>query len=129
MKRKFIGSTVALILGTISFLAAIAQTANGNASNPLAGEIMILGALAYKSLKKRKLGIVKQSGARQTYELALIALIILLVALQNDLKSQIAIYPFQNIIIPLWALIAYAVLFFKNTMIESTLSIEETNNE
>ena len=114
MNKKFIGSTVVLVLGILSFLGAVSQIPMGiTGINPLAGLVMILGALAYKSLKKRKLGIVKQSLIRSVLEYVALALIVLLIVLQNNLMDQIANDPVPNMIIPVFVFIAYGIVYFK----------------
>ena len=114
MKTRFLGSTVTLILGILSFLGAISQIANKeSAVNPLAGIVMVLGALAYKSLKKRRLGMVTSGLLRKCFEILAMISIAALVLLQRDLKAQIETDPVPNIIIPLWIFVAYGIWFFK----------------
>jgi multisubunit Na+/H+ antiporter MnhB subunit len=79
----------------------------------LGGVVMVLGALAYKSLKKRKLQIVRSSKTRQTLEIFALLAIIALVTLQRDFKVQLTNDPVPNFVIPLWALIAYGILYLK----------------
>lgn len=114
MKLKFLGSTVALILGILSLLGAIGQIAGGNINaNPLTGLVIILGALAYKSLKKRRFGIVKSTRTRKFFEVLTLILVLGLVVLQKDFKMQLANDPVPNLIIPLWIFIAYGIFYFK----------------
>jgi hypothetical protein len=47
------------------------------------------------------------------FEIAAIAIIVLAVALQNDLKNLIATDPVPNLIIPLYAIIAYLIIVLK----------------
>lgn len=114
MKAKFLGSTVALILGALSFAGSIAQAARGDhGANPLGGTVIIIGALAYRSFKRRRLALVASTIWRQVIELLALALIVFLVVLQNDLKTRVANDPVPNVLLPLWVFIAYAALFFK----------------
>jgi hypothetical protein len=69
-----------------------------------------LGALAYRSAKKRKLGEAKASTARTVIEVALLLAICVIVLAQKNLKELIATDPFNNVLIPLWAIVAYLVL-------------------
>jgi len=122
MKRKFIGSTIAMIIGILSFLGSIAQISSGNPQpSPLAGEVMILGSLAYRSLKKRRLVLVESTKLRQLFEIIALVLIVALVVLQKDFKIQLAYHPVPNFIIPVWSLIAYGIIFFKKPSSEFTL--------
>ena len=114
MKRKFIGSTIVLILGIFLFVASIGQLAIGNSTaDPLTGEVMILGSLAYRSLKKRKLGIVKSTYYRQVFEILALILILALVILQSDFKMRLTNDPLPNFVIPVWAFVAYGIFFFR----------------
>ena len=116
MKRNFIGSTIALILGILLFVGSVGQISTGHSAHtsPLTGIVMILGSLAYKSLKKRRLGLVKSVNLRQIFEIVALVLIVAIVILQKDLKTQIASEPVQNFVIPLWSLIAYGIIFIRN---------------
>ena len=114
MKNKFYGSNITLILGILHFAGSISRIANGDtASDPLAGLCMILGSLSYKSLKKRKIGIVKNSIVRQSFESLALLAIIALVVLQRDFLTHLVIDPVPNLLIPLWIFAAYGVVFFK----------------
>jgi hypothetical protein len=106
---KHLGSTVALILGFVSFAGALGP-ATGNHAGLISGPVMILGALAYRSAKKRMLGDVRSTALRQVIEVGAIVLAVLVVVLQNDLKVRIATDPFPNFVIPLWAVVAYFIM-------------------
>lgn len=122
MKRKFLGSTIVLILGILTFLGSIAQISSGSLhASTLAGEGMIFGSLAYRSLKKRRLGLVESTKLRQFLEIIALGLIIALVVLQKDFQIQLAQDPVPNVIIPVWALIAYSVIYFKRQSSDFTL--------
>ena len=114
MKYKFIGSTIALILGIFFFVTSIGQLVMGKSEvDLLTGEVMILGSLAYRSLKKRKLGIVKSAEYRYALEILALILILALVILQRDFKTQLYNHPLPNFVIPVWAFIAYGIFFFR----------------
>ena len=74
---------------------------------------MILGSLAYKSLKKRKLGLVRSDISRQIFEIIAIVLILALTVFQTNFKLQVYTRPVTYFIIPLWATVAYVILFLK----------------
>ena len=109
--KKHIGSTIALILGFLSFAGSVANPSN--LSGLIAGPVIILGALAYRSAKKRKLGEVRNTALRKGLELLALIMIAAAILLQNDLKNLIAADPVPNLIIPLWAIIAYVVIASK----------------
>ena len=79
----------------------------------ICGLVILLCAIAYKSAKKRKLGIKKNSALRITLELAAILISLFLVFWRNDLKLAIAYDPLPTIVLPMWAFIAYAFVSFK----------------
>ena len=106
--KKHIGSTIALILGFLSFAGSV--TNPSNPSGLIAGPVIILGALAYRSAKKRKLGEVRNTALRKGLELLALTLIAAAILLQNDLKNLITTDPVPNLIIPLLAIIAYIVI-------------------
>jgi len=102
--RSNIGSTVALILGALYLVAGLAQKNAGLVGGP----IIILGALAYRSAKYRK---SHSSGQwwRIVAEIAAMLVIAFLWLAQSNLKSAIATDPVPNLIIPLWAVVAYGI--------------------
>jgi hypothetical protein len=109
--KKHIGSTIALILGFLSFAGSVANPANPGGL--IAGPVIILGALAYRSAKKRKLGEVHNTAMRKGLEISALIIIAAAILLQNDLKTLIATDPVPNLVIPLWAIIAYVVIASK----------------
>ena len=107
--RKHLGSTVALVIGITGFLGALARPSGWL----VAGPIIILGALAYRSCKKRKLGEVENSLLRKALETTAIIAIILATILPTNLKDLIATDPVPTLVIPLYAIVAYAFVALK----------------
>jgi len=107
--KKYLGSTIALAVGAISVAAGLVKPS----STLTAGIIIILGALAYRSAKKRKLVEVKTSLIRKSLEVFAIVIIVGLILLQRNAAYYIKTDPVPNLIIPLWAIIAYVVIAFK----------------
>jgi hypothetical protein len=95
------GSTLAMALGAIYFAA--------NFVPPRAGLVTVLGALAYRSAKKRRLGETEDSFGRQIVEAVLIVPALASVVFQRDLKQAIATDPIATLVIPLWCVLAYAI--------------------
>jgi hypothetical protein len=107
---RHLGSSLALVFGCLAAIAGIAQVGNGvQSGSAVGGAVMVIGALAYRSAKKRRLGEVNSTLIRRTVEYALLLSLILIVLLQNNLKYLIASDPVNNAVIPLWAVIAYTV--------------------
>ena len=105
--KKHIGSTIFLVIGIAALIGGLTNPAS---SLFIAGPIIILGALAIRSAKNRKLGTVKNSVLRKVLELSGIVAIILSIALQNNLKYLIITDPVPNLLIPFLAVVAYAVM-------------------
>jgi hypothetical protein len=82
--RQRIGSTVALLLGALAFIGAATRIGNGDPIAPgvlKAGLVLILGALVYRSVKRRRLGEVESTSARRVWEVIAIVLMFLSVLL------------------------------------------------
>jgi hypothetical protein len=81
---KHLGSTVALLLGSLVFLGAASRIGNGDPAAPgalKAGLVLILGALIYRSAKRRRRGEVASTPARWVLEGIAIVLMFLSVLL------------------------------------------------
>lgn len=105
--KKHIGSTIALVLGILLFISGITQPNIPPLAHAFAGLVAILGALAYRSAKKRLLSEVKTSLLRKSFEISAMAVIIILLLLQDDLINRMITRPVVYLIIPLWAIVAY----------------------
>lgn len=103
--KKHMGSTIALIIGVLGLLSGLSQL------KPVffSGVLIILGALAYRSAKKRKLGEVRSSLTRKVVEIMAIVIGMAPVVLQNNLQHAMINDPVPNIIIPIWVLVAYII--------------------
>ncbi len=67
---RFLGSTLTLVLGAMYFLGAVGQVAQGgNSTGLVVGPMMFLGALAYRSRKRRRLGLRRTSVLRWSLEM------------------------------------------------------------
>ena len=105
--KRHIGSTIALIFGVLSVLSGLAQP---SPTSLIIGVVIILGALAYRSAKKRKLKDVKTSWLRYSLEIFAILVAMSAVLLQKNLANLIETDPASNLIIPLWVLVAYIAI-------------------
>jgi len=76
----------------------------------VSGAFMILGATAYRSTKKRRLQEVSSTLPRKFVEVALLLLVCVLVITQNNLTHQISSHPVSNLLVPLWAIVAYSAV-------------------
>jgi len=107
---EFFGSSVAIVLGVLYMLIAVntvTQKTGGSADGLIFGLVAILGALAYKSAKKRKLKLKPNSLIRIGFEIIAIALILASVLLSNFDINQIMFERPGSFLIWLWTLVAY----------------------
>lgn len=108
---KHLGSTVAIILGLIMIGAIASQP---QSSLPIAGAVTLLGALAYRSCKRRRLGEVPSTMLRRGLEIAALVAAVLVIVLQNNLRERLILDPVAHFLPILWVLVAYAVALFRN---------------
>ena len=81
----------------------------------IVGPATILGAIAYRSAKKRFLRDVGDTQVRKIWEVILIFTALAIVFLQKDIRFLIAHDPVPNLIIPIWILAAYLFARFRKT--------------
>lgn len=116
--KRFFLSTLALVLGIVMFAGGATQ---GQEGMKIGGIYMILGALAYKSAKKVRIGIVKHSTNRFVLELVAMAVIALFIWFtEKDLAVN---DPFPYLVIPTWAIIAYIIVRFKSKDVAKTTAV------
>ncbi len=63
--RRHLGSTIALAIGVLSVVSSVTKLSS---TFLIAGIVIILGALAYRSAKKRRLGEIRASSLQKTLE-------------------------------------------------------------
>lgn len=117
--RRHLGSSIAIAVGCVTVVAGLSTLAQRvNKDDPLkadtliAGIVMILGAIAYRSAKKRKLGQAKSTLTRYCLEIGSLILICVAILASNDLMYLIETDPVPNLVIPVWAILAYLVVAF-----------------
>jgi|GEM_PF-3076436 len=103
MDKRFIGSNIAIAAGVIAIIAGLASPS----SVLFSGIVILLGALAYQSAKRRKLGIKGSFG--KVAEYVILGLMLLILILQKDYWNQAYTDPIPYLIAPLLALIAYLI--------------------
>jgi hypothetical protein len=82
---------VALILGLLLSLTGVTAASRGQDPVPhtLSGVMTIAGALAYRSSKRRRLGLCDNSIERRLVEVVALAAIVALLLLHNDVLARI----------------------------------------
>lgn len=114
LNKRLIGSQIALVLGTSGMLSGLASITSGASSSGLmTGPVMILGAAAYSSRKRRLLGLKPETMARRIFEAVCLALITTMWLGDPDLANGVRNNPVSHLMIPLWALIAYPCARFR----------------
>jgi hypothetical protein len=102
LRANFRGSTLSLVVGLLMIVSGITKA---RISDILVGLVPVIGGVIYKSAKKTRLGLVGSSRIRSALEgLGIIAIIGLLGRLALRYNGST-----WTIIIPLWALVVYAV--------------------
>ena len=99
MDRRFVGSTLALILGLLLLMTA-ASRGQEAVSQILGGAGTIVGALACRSLKRRRLGLCDNSIGRRVAEGAALVSIVALVLLQGNVLVRTHREPVPHPLIP-----------------------------
>ena len=110
---KNIFNTIFIVLGVLLVISGLQPSNTDPVTSINTGLITIIGALAFKSAKLRKLKEVSDTKFRMGFELAGILVIILMIYLQNDLLHLIATDPVPNLLIPLIAVTAYFYISLK----------------
>ena len=117
MNERLIGSQLALFVGTVGILSGLAAVARGGALSDttalMTGPVMVLGAAAYSSRKRRLLGLKPETIARQVFEAVCLVLLSIMWLGHVDLENEIRKNPVSHMIIPLWALLAYLCAKFR----------------
>ena len=103
------------IWSSLAILAGIGALGSGYITP---GWSVILGALAYKSAKKRNLGVVQDTPMRRITEGAVMLLILLAIFFTD--RTVLTEDPFPNLVLPLWALVAYGVAVTKKSDTEAS---------
>jgi len=110
LKEEYFGSTLGIVAGFLIFASAVGQFQTGGSSEGItSGVAVILGALAYKSAKKRRIYVAEPSILRMGFEAVAILLVALSLLLRNDIERFIAEEP-VHLLYWLWALIPYFIM-------------------
>ncbi|HEY4507868.1 MAG TPA: hypothetical protein VJJ47_03280 [Candidatus Paceibacterota bacterium] len=108
INKKFIGSTIILVVGVFMVVGSLTNpnsTTILDDSSP--GLFIILGALAYRSAKQRKLKLVENTKWRKLLEFLATVLIVALILLGPNIPQLIQDGDITNLVIFAWAMVAY----------------------
>jgi len=108
INKKFIGSTIILAVGVLTMVGSLTNPSPMTTlGDSLPGLFMILGALAYRSAKQRKLKLVENTKKRKLLEFLALILIAALILTGPDILQLIRDGDITNLFIFVWAIIAY----------------------
>jgi ABC-type Co2+ transport system permease subunit len=116
IKMKNIGSNFTLVFGSLFLITGLSKATEGFSNLGFdminTGFIMLVGALVYKSAKKRAQAEVKNSILRRIAELISLIAAILVVILQNNFVDRIYENPIPILALA-WILIIYLIINIK----------------
>lgn len=104
------GSTLAYVLGWLFLFAAVSALTRAESSWEglyRSGVIVLMGAFAYRSKKKRIHGLIGNDTIRIGVELIMVVAITIQVLVLPDVKTQLVEDPFRNFVIPVWSVVPY----------------------
>ena len=106
-KHRMIGSTAALVVGVLGFLGGLGRVANDPDAEIIPWTFVILGAVAYRSRRRRLLGVRPDSHARVLFEAVCLGVLAVAWLALADLAVLIVDEPATYFMFPIWALAAY----------------------
>jgi cytochrome bd-type quinol oxidase subunit 2 len=109
--KNHAGSTIAIVLGVLLFAGSFGQQPHWGHS--FAGVVLVVGALAYRSCKKRMLGEKPDTTLRLCAEILAIAFVAVVSLAGNNLADRTYNEPVSYLFIPLGVVIAYGVIVLK----------------
>lgn len=122
MDRRFIGSTIALTLGLL-FAMTAASRSREPVPQTLCGVGVVVGALAFRSMKRRRLRLCDDSIGRRVAEGAALVSVVALVLLQSNVLAPMYREPLPNLPIPASEqLLAYVIPSGEAPVIEPPVS-------
>jgi hypothetical protein len=107
VRNSFFASTTVMVVGTVTLLAQIRHWPNVTDDEFFGGMTMILGAFAYRLLKRRRLGLAPSAKWKPVAEILLLVLTFVPTALEATVKDGIGHSPLASIVIPAASIIAY----------------------
>lgn len=116
--RRHLGSTIALAVGVIALIAGFRDLAAASdweiqqfvsLDSFVTGVVIIAGALAYRSAKKRRLGEVRSTRLRLTVELCELVVV---VVPKIWLWAEYDHFRIDGALFPVWAIAAYLIINF-----------------
>ncbi len=111
---SFLGSKLAMAFGMImTFGSLLKIKQEGSFQNFLLGVITMFGVLAYRSVKKRRLGLKRNTALRRIWEMSLLLGMTILVVCPPNFLWRLEDNPVQNFVVPVWVFTAYLIVLWK----------------
>lgn len=111
LRKRFWGVNAALVIGVLSLISGLSLIAQGQQTNNVeVGFVAICGAIAYKSVKKRRLGLKSPTKKAVVLENACLILIAL-VMLAGLVEGLLLTDPFAFWFVPMWSFVAYKIAY------------------
>ena len=107
INKKFIHSTVLLAVGVLMTVGSMTNPGSTSAADSLPGLCVILGALAYRSAKQRRLQLVENTKKRKLLEFLALISIAVLILTGPDILQLIRDGDILTLGILVWAIFAY----------------------
>ena len=108
INKNFIVSTTILVVGVLMLIGSVTNPSSMTTiDDSLPGLCMILGALAYRSAKQRKLKLVQNTRNRKVFEFLALILIAVLILIGPDILQMIQDGDIITLVILVWAILAY----------------------
>jgi hypothetical protein len=95
-----------MVIGVISLIGQLHNWPNVDDEPFFGGATMILGAIAYRSAKQRRLGLKQDTVRRRLLEISLLILVFLPIPFAAVLPNGIVHHPWSSLLIPVWSLVA-----------------------
>jgi len=120
--KSFIGSLIAIVVGVLTMLGGLRPPVG--LDSLVGGATMILGAMAYRSAKRRRLGLKPETALRRNIEIGLLLVVFSPVPLLAMKGVEVwTTHLVSGIVVPLWSLIAYVWILRRELSLAETPSI------
>lgn len=115
IRNRFVGSTLAAWSGAFFLVYGMFDLVSGGNTGlgtdlSVFAIVIILGSLAYRSVKRRRLGLAPDSTQRRVFEGIALLAIVILVLFRRDPMQHFHDEAFGSVYVPVWVLVAYATV-------------------
>lgn len=105
---------MAIFVGAVSIIGQLPHLpANASDDNIFGGITAILGAIAYRSAKQRRLQLKPDTRTRVATEAVALGVVCVPFLFAAPIQDGIVHHPWSAVVIPAWSIVAYAIVRFK----------------